>query len=287
MPVWICATCANHYPDQESPPRDCVICSDERQWVPSSGQRWTTAAELAGGHRSDVREVEPGLLGIGTDPPVAIGQRALVIQTPKGNLLWDPPGFLDEQAIAKVRDIGGLRAVTASHPHFYGSIVEWSRAFGGVLIYLHEADREWVQHHDPAIVFWSGETHSLNEDLTLIRVGGHFSGFQAMHWASGEQGTGALMTGDMPQVCPDRRYVSFMYSYPNFIPVDGATVRHIVATLERYNYSKLYGAWPGFVVSGDAKLALRRSAERYLRAIGDCQPLDAACPPNAQPARAK
>lgn len=93
MPVWICATCANHYPDQDSPPAACVICSDERQWVPSSGQRWTTAAELAeAGHRSDVREVEPGLLGIGADPPVAIGQRGLLVQTPEGNLLWDPVG---------------------------------------------------------------------------------------------------------------------------------------------------------------------------------------------------
>jgi hypothetical protein len=141
MPTWICATCANHYPDQERPPGECVICSDERQWVPSSGQRWTTAAELASaGHHSDVREVEPGLLGIGVDPPVAIGQRALVIQTPEGNLLWDPPGFLDEHAVATVTDAGGLRAVSASHPHFYGSIVEWSRALGAEIL-LPEAAR--------------------------------------------------------------------------------------------------------------------------------------------------
>jgi len=52
----------------------------------------------------------------------------------------------------------------------------------------------------------------------------------------------------------------FMYSYPNLIPVDGATVRNIVSKLEPYNYSKLYGM--------DAKTALKRSAERYLRAIG-------------------
>src|SRR5256714_14553396 len=96
MPVWICATCANQYPDQEQPPGECGICSDERQWVPSSGQRWTTAPEPASaGHRSDVREVEPGLLGIGVDPPVAIGQRALEIQAPEGNPLSDPARLLD------------------------------------------------------------------------------------------------------------------------------------------------------------------------------------------------
>ena len=81
------------------------------------------------------------------------------------------------------------------------------------------------------------------------------------------------MTGDMPQVCPDRRYVSVMYSYPNFIPVNGTTVREIVGKLEPYKFARLYGAWPKFVVEGDPKIALRRSAERYLRAIGDLKPL--------------
>jgi hypothetical protein len=95
-----------------------------------------------------------------------------------------------------------------------------------------------------------------------------------LHWAAGERGSGALLSGDMPQVCSDRRHVSFMYSYPNYIPVDGATVREIVRKLEPYKFAKLYGAWPNFVVSGDPKLALRRSAERYLRAIGDRAPLE-------------
>jgi len=96
-----------------------------------------------------------------------------------------------------------------------------------------------------------------------------------LHWASGERGRGALMTGDMPQVCPDHKYLTFMYSYPNFIPVDGATVREILMKLEPYQFAKLYGAWPKFVVEGDPKIALRRSAERYLRAIGDLKPLSA------------
>ena len=163
--------------------------------------------------------------------------------------------------------------MAVSHPHYYTSMVEWSHAFGGIPIYLHEADRRWVQRPDPAIVFWSGETHQLRDDLTLIRVGGHFDGFQVLHWASGEHGRGVLMTGDMPQVCPDRRYVSFMYSYPNFVPVSGETVREIVRKLEPFPFAKLHGAWPKFAVEGDPKVSLRRSAERYLRALGDFQPL--------------
>src|SRR5580692_5705403 len=126
MGTCICVTCGNHFPDPC--PQICTVCADERQWVPPGGQRWTTLAELAAaGHRSDIRTVEPGLTGIGTDPPVAIGQRSLLVSTPEGNLLWDPSGFIDDAAVAAVRSAGGLRLVTASHPHFYGAIASWAR----------------------------------------------------------------------------------------------------------------------------------------------------------------
>ena len=48
MTEWICATCAVEYPDTDQPPPGCPICSDERQYVRPSGQRWTTLAELQG-----------------------------------------------------------------------------------------------------------------------------------------------------------------------------------------------------------------------------------------------
>jgi hypothetical protein len=151
MAVWVCATCGNHYPDTDSQPGKCVICADERQWVPPSGQRWTTLAGLAAaGHRGDVREIEPGLLGVGADPPVAIGQRGLVVRTAEGNLLWDPPGFLDESSIQADADIGGLRAVTASHPHFYASMVEWSHAIGADIL-LPRANAHWLTRQDPPV----------------------------------------------------------------------------------------------------------------------------------------
>jgi hypothetical protein len=272
---YICVTCGTRYPISSEPPRSCPICQDERQYVGPLGQRWVSLDDLQKTHRNVFFEEGDKLWGIHTQPNFAIGQRALLLQTQNGGFLWDCLSLIDTDTIELVKALGGLSAIAISHPHYYTSMVEWSHAFGGIPIYLHEADRDWVQHHDSTIVFWSGETHRLNNDLTLIRVGGHFAGFQVLHRASGEGGRGALMTGDMPQVCPDRRYVSFMYSYPNFIPVDGQTVRQIVMKLEPYRFAKLYGAWPKFAVEGDPKIVLRRSAERYLRAIGDLKPLNA------------
>ncbi len=270
----ICVTCGTQFPASNEPPRNCPICKDERQFIGPNGQEWISLETLQKTHRNVFFVEGWNIWGIHTEPEFGIGQRALLLQRLNGGFLWDCVSLIDDSTIGLVKALGGLSAMAVCHPHYYSSMVEWSHAFGGVPIYLHEADREWVQRPDPAIVFWEGETHRLSNDLTLIRVGGHFRGFQVLHWAAGERGSGALLSGDMPQVCSDRRHVSFMYSYPNYIPVDGGTVRDIVRKLEPYQFAKLYGAWCGFVVSGDPKVALRRSAERYLRAIGDMRPLE-------------
>jgi glyoxylase-like metal-dependent hydrolase (beta-lactamase superfamily II) len=266
MPAWICATCGNHYRDQESAPSACVICADERQWVPSSGQRWTTAAELAAaGHRGDIRPVEPGLLGVGVDPPVAIGQRGLVIQTPAGNLLWDPPGFVDEQAIAAVREIGGLSVVSASHPHFYGSMVEWSRAFGAQIL-LPEADAHWLTRPDPAVRTWSGSAPVL-PGVTLVQCGGHFPGSAVAHWADGADGAGVLLTGDTIFVTPGEDRVTFVWSAPNRLPLPERAVRRVVEAVRPYRFDRIYGGWWRPVLRTGAHEILEASASRYIEFV--------------------
>ena len=262
--AWICATCGNQAAPGEEPPEHCRICADERQYIGPQGQRWTTLEELAEkGHRADVREVEPGLLGIGVQPRFAIGQRALVVATPAGQVLWDVPGFVDETAIEAVRERGPLLAVTASHPHFYGVAVEWSRAFDGAPILIPEADAEWLMRPDPAVRLWH-DTHEITPGVTLVQCGGHFPGSAVLHWADGADGRGVLLTGDTVTVVADRRFVTFMRSYPNQIPLPERGIRHIIDRLEPYAFDRVYGGWWDSVIPADAKDAIRRSAERYI-----------------------
>jgi glyoxylase-like metal-dependent hydrolase (beta-lactamase superfamily II) len=265
MPIWICATCANHYPEGGSPPAACVICSDERQWVPASGQRWTTPEELAAaGHRGEVREVEPGLLGIGVDPPVAIGQRALLVRTAEGNLLWDPPGYLDELSVQAVADAGGLRAVAASHPHFYGSITEWGRIFDAEVL-LSEADAAWLTRPpERPPVTWSGSLTVL-PGVTLVQCGGHFPGSAVLHWAEGAGGAGALLSGDTIFVTPGEDRVTFVRSAPNRLPLPERAVRRVVEAVRPYAFDRIYGGWWKPVLRRDARAVVERSAERYIQ----------------------
>ncbi|HYF39913.1 MAG TPA: hypothetical protein VD930_09505 [Gemmatimonadales bacterium] len=272
MPNYICVTCGVQHAESVKPPRRCRICEDERQYVSWEGQRWTTLRELQASHRNRLDVEGPELISLVTEPQFAIGQRALHLRTTGGNVLWDCISLVDDRSIAAIQALGGVSAIAVSHPHYYASVIEWSRALGNVPIYLHAADGEWVMRPHPAIVFWHGESHQLAPGLTLLRLGGHFPGATVLHWAGGAQGKGALLAGDVLQVGQDRSTVSFMYSYPNYIPVNAATVRGIVGALEPYSFDHIYGAWFGQNIVKDAKQAVRYSAARYLAAIAEPEP---------------
>jgi glyoxylase-like metal-dependent hydrolase (beta-lactamase superfamily II) len=269
MEAFICLTCGTRYPPRENKPERCLICTDERQYVGLEGQQWTTLEALRQTRKNAFDEREPGLTALLTKPPFAIGQRAFFVESAGGNFLWDCVALLDEETRRWIHDRGGLSAIAISHPHYYTTMAEWSRAFGGVPVYLHSDDREWVVCDSPELRFWAGDTLPLHDGVTLIRCGGHFAGGTVMHWPAGAGGKGVLLTGDVIQVVPDRRWVSFMYSYPNYIPLSAAKVKRIAAAVEPFQFERLYGAFHPMEVTTDGKAAIARSVERYLAAIRD------------------
>jgi hypothetical protein len=268
MPAWICLTCGVQYSDTPRPPGSCPICLDERQYVGWEGQRWTMRDELLRDHASELREEEPDLVGVGVTPAVAIGQRALLVCTPAGNVLWDCVPVLDDAAVERIRSLGGIAAITISHPHFYGANVDIAEAFDAT-VFLPRADRAWVQRSSPRIEFFDEEVQPV-PGVTVARIGGHFDGAAVLHWSAGSDGRGALLTGDTITVVQDRAWVSFMWSYPNLIPLDERTVDTIARRVERFTFERIYGGWWGRAVVRDGAAAVRRSADRYIaRARGD------------------
>ncbi|HAK06578.1 MAG TPA: MBL fold metallo-hydrolase [Spartobacteria bacterium] len=269
MENFICVQCGTQFGRTAEPPARCAICEDERQFVHYGGQQWTTLKRLAADHHNRFEDEAPQLLGIGTKPEFAIGQRALLLQSTGGNLLWDCITLLDDKTVAEVNARGGIRAIVISHPHFYSSMVGWAEHFDAQ-IFLHAADREWVMRESPRIQFWEGTTLPLWGDLTLINCGGHFEGGTVLHWPAASRGCGskgALLTGDIITVVQDRRYVSFMRSYPNLIPLGPAAIHRIRERIEPFPFDQIYGGWWNANVAADGKAAVTRSAERYLRAI--------------------
>jgi hypothetical protein len=270
--AFICVACGTQFAPSEVAPERCTICQDDRQFVPPDGQRWTTLDALGNSHLNAYREYEPGLIGIGTSPRFAIGQRALLLCTPHGNVLWDCVALLDRATVTLINGLGGLSAIGISHPHFYTTMVEWSRAFGAVPIYLHAADRQWIMRPDPAIRLWEGETLALLEDITLIRCGGHFPGGSVLHWANGAGARGVLCASDIAMVAMDRASVSFMHSYPNLVPLSARQVTTIAAALEPFEFDRIYGIFFDLVIATAGKQRLKASVERYVAAINGAAP---------------
>jgi hypothetical protein len=262
MPAWICLTCGVQYPDTPQPPGECPICEDEREAVNRDGQQWTTPVELARDHDVELREEEPDLIGVGMQPSFAIGQRALLLRTPQGNVLWDCTSLLDAPARERIAELGGIAAVCMSHPHFYAANVDFADAFDA-RIFVPRADQQWVQRPSPRIELFDDEVEPV-PGITVARTGGHFDGAAVLHWPTGAGGRGALLTGDTIAVVQDRDWVSFMWSFPNLIPLDEQTVLDVARRVERFRFERVYGGWWGHVVIRDGAAAVRRSADRYV-----------------------
>lgn len=264
MQAFVCTACGTQYPESEKPPAQCTICEEERQYVPPGGQSWTTLETLAKSHMNGFREYEKGVIGIGAG--FAIGQRALLVQTGGGNVLWDCVATLDAATVTLIEGLGGLKAIAISHPHFYTSMAAWARAFD-CPIYLHAADRDWIMNPNPAVKLWEGDTHSLWDGVTLVRCGGHFPGGTVMHWAGGAGGRGIVCAGDILSVTMDRKWLSFMRSYPNFIPLSQREVEHIGDALKPFSFDVIYGHYFDRVIPTGGKQVLEKSVERYVAAI--------------------
>ena len=263
MTAYIGQTCGVSSPDAPTPPAECPICEDERQFVPASGQAWTTHPTLLVGHEIEWTKISPGLHALKVEPNLAIAQRAFLLETSGGVILWDCLPILDEATATRIEAMGGIKAIALSHPHYYGVMHAWAERFSAP-IYVNAADAPWVQVPSPWLKFWHGDLERLADDVLLIRCGGHFAGGAVLHWDAGQ---GVLLTGDIIQVVPDRNHVSFMRSYPNLIPLDQSSVASIAASVAPFDFAAVHGAFVGRSIEQDGKTAIERSAARYIRAI--------------------
>lgn len=260
---FICITCGVQYPPGENPPEHCSICEDERQFVPIEGQRWTTPGELLASHTNTFRHMAPGLMALGTTPHFAIGQRAFLVQTPAGNVLWDCLTLLDEATFEIIQALGGIDAIVLSHPHYFATMADWANAFD-CPVHVHADDGEWITLPDEHIRRWQEESLEVLSGITVYRLGGHFPGASVLHWPEHD----LLLTGDTLLVTPDRM-ASFMWSYPNNIPLAASQVERIADGLRPLAFDRAYSAFWGREILVDAKHVIEESAQRHCRAL--CQ----------------
>ncbi|HHA2336766.1 MBL fold metallo-hydrolase [Enterobacter ludwigii] len=258
--ITLCKTCGTSY---DATPVRCPVCEDERQYVPASGQAWSDFATVTATHSNKWQQLEPRLLSIKTVPAFAINQRALLLRTPHGNILWDCIANLDPATRTIITALGGISAIAISHPHYYTTMQEWAGAFDAP-VYLHANDREWVMRDSPMLHFWQGDTLDIFPAVTLLRLGGHFAGGTVLHW---QEGDGVLLAGDILQVTPGKDAVSFMWSYPNMLPLPARSVEDVTGRLVGKKFARLYGAFEGQNILANADEIVQRSGQKYIACL--------------------
>ncbi|WP_299515315.1 MBL fold metallo-hydrolase [uncultured Rummeliibacillus sp.] len=265
MNYYICETCGVQHDLSSTEPKECKICTEERQYVSLNGQSWTTLEQLVQfkKYTNEFTSELEGLHSIKTTPSFGIGQNSYLIQNKDFNVLWDCITYIDEETISMVRELGGIQAIALSHPHYYSTQVEWAEAFNAP-IYIHEDDKEWVTRPSKRIIFWTGDTLKLHDGIVLHRIGGHFKGATILEWNSSTDSV--LLVGDIVRVVADRQWVTFMYSYPNFIPLPANTVKRMAQQLNSIQFNKLFDAFHR-VISTDAQTRVQLSAKRYIAAL--------------------
>ncbi|KAI0505642.1 beta-lactamase-like protein [Xylaria bambusicola] len=259
----VCKTCGTQFPtDDKSKVTTCFICDDPRQYVPPSGQSFTSLSALrsSGKHKNVFTPIAADpehLVAIATSPKVGIGQRAILVRTGQGNVLWDCITLLDDETIARVNDLGGINAIVISHPHYYSTHLEWARVFD-CPVYLAGEDKEWLAQRDSERQIFVSEVETQVHGTTVLKLGGHFPGSLVMLYE------GKLLIADTFFATPsglgnwdadalgaargrpaEMSSFAFMWSYPNMIPLAPDALEAMWAVLKRYEFGSTHGAFPG------------------------------------------
>lgn len=257
----ICCTCGTQYPINYTS-NECFICNEERQYVPESGQSWTNPKTLSLNHKNKIVELNDCLFEIVITPTFAIGQRAFLVISESGNILWDCIPLLDEETNAFINSKGGLKAVCFSHPHYYSNMNNWAETFN-CPIYIHKKDEPFIMEKVENIILWEGDEVQILDDVKMINIGGHFEGSSILLIPKMSP-KGTMLCGDTMYLSPSKKHFAIMYSYPNRIPLPLSEIRRIKQRLNTISFDVIFGFYSYQNLTENAKKILNNSIERYL-----------------------
>jgi len=254
----ICVTCGTRFERSKMPAGNCPICDEPRQYMKPYGQQWTSYHKLAATHRIEINQLHTNVYELYTNQRVGISPRAFLLCTSEGNVLWDCLGFIDEPTVAFINKLGGLHAITVSHPHYYSLMVEWAKAFH-CPIYLHKLDKEWIMDDESQVEWIDGDEKSLTSSVKVVRTGGHFDGSTVLHDAA----EGILFVSDSFFVSIDKQFLSVMYSYPNMIPLSKEKSLMVFESVQDVNFEIIYGGFRGQNITVDGRKIFDSSFQHY------------------------
>ncbi|KAK3714659.1 hypothetical protein LTR37_007639 [Vermiconidia calcicola] len=249
----ICNTCGTQFDvPADNPPKSCRICDDPRQFVPASGQSWTSLAQMRGKYKNSFhQDTNDGRMwSIVTEPKFGIGQRCVLLQTSEGNVLWDCITYLDPETVEAIKAKGGLKAIVISHPHYYTTHLDWAEAFD-CPVYIAAEDEEWICRSDPDARrrLLRENFEDIAPDVCAAKPGGHFPGSLVLSWDK------KLFIADTFVTVPSAYYhinrppgttsYAFMWSIPNMLPLPPSELYKMWQVLKTLDFESTHAAFLG------------------------------------------
>lgn len=257
----ICTACGTQYQQTLATEAVCPICLDDRQAVPEKGQSWTNLQELSDDYGVIIKKLNDNLYELKMAPSFAIGQRALLVITPEGNILWDCIALINEPTIEFIKSKGSLKAIAFSHPHYYTTMNEWAEIFD-CPIYIHQKDEQWIFNNGEHISLWSEVEKELWYGIKLINIGGHFPGSSILH-VPFLSNKGTILCGDTFYISPSKKHAAVMYSYPNRIPLPIQEVQRIKKQMFNIQFDTMHGFYDYQNICDNAMQIIQNSLDKY------------------------
>ena len=244
-------------------PATCPVCEDFRHPLPPAGYAFATPDAIAGSHNSTWEEVLPDVWRFATTPSIGIGPCGWLVRTPTGNVHFEGAGWYPDDALDFLARLGGVRFLSASHPHVYGALWRVVERFASEVV-LHTGDLNFAQAFRVSYPF--DDAWPLTPDVDLHHTGGHTPGHAVLHWKPRR----LLMAGDALKFTfpepgqtvglPDA--VSCHAAFDAHVPLSHAQVRRYRQVLEPLDFDAVLTPWEAVTAGG--KTAAMRLFEAQL-----------------------
>ena len=114
LTAYLCENCGFWRRLPERPAADCPVCLDHRHAPPPDAWSFLSEDEVATRARTTVTEVEDGIWRLGSSERFHIGPSGYFVTHPEGNVVFEAPNWVDDDALGFLSDHGGVAWSTAS-----------------------------------------------------------------------------------------------------------------------------------------------------------------------------
>ncbi len=253
---YVCTNCGfwqRHF----APPPSCPVCLDFRHTPPPDGWEFWTADEATARIVTRWEEDGNGIVTFRSEPSLGIGPSGYLIPLPSGNLLFENPAWYSDDALAAIRERGGVHWLAASHPHAYGALWRAQEQFSPEAVFINVADLAWTGAF--RVNFPYDGPQEIAPGATLVPVGGHFDGQSVLYLRDRR----LLFAGDMVKFHPGNG-ISTHKAFNRRVPMSHAEIRRYRQAIAPLDFAGVYTTFELSPARGGTTAAVLRLFDAQL-----------------------